>query len=110
MGHVTVTWSPVDWAAGYLVHRASTKDGPFEPIDQHGGDVLAVPQSPYLDPTAGAIDTPCYAVSSLPNIEADDLPLSPPVWGQRGPRRRPGRDPAWMLPPTTGRSPGRGAR
>ncbi len=78
-GHVTITWSPIDGAAGYLVYRAPTRDGPFEPIDQHGGDVLAVPHGPYLDTSAGGVDTPWYAVASLSSIEADDLPLSPPV-------------------------------
>lgn len=83
-GHVTITWSPVDGAAGYLVHRAPTRDGPFEPIDQHGGDVLAVPHGPYLDTSAGGVDAPWYAVASLPAIEAEELALSPPVVATAG--------------------------
>ncbi len=78
-GHVTITWSPVDGAAGYLVHRAPARDGPFEPVDQHGGDVLAVPHAPYLDTSARGVDDPWYAVASLPAIEAEELALSPPV-------------------------------
>lgn len=82
-GHVTITWSPVAGAAGYLVHRASTKDGPFEPVDQHGGDVLAVPHGPYLDTTAGP-DAAWYAVASLQNIEAGAAALSLPAEARPG--------------------------
>ncbi len=78
-GQVTVSWQPVDGAAGYLVHRSAGRDGPFLPIDHGGGDVLAVPHSPSVhtmgDPTAEA----WYAVASLPNIEAQSLALSPAV-------------------------------
>ena len=52
-GQVSIAWSPVDGAAGYLVHRGPSADGPFEAIDQGGGDVLAVPHGPYLDTTGG---------------------------------------------------------
>jgi xylan 1,4-beta-xylosidase len=83
-GHVTITWSPVDGAAGYLVHRAPSRDGPFAPVDQHGGDVLAVPRAPYLDTSAGGADAPWYAVASLPSIEAEELALSPPVEATAG--------------------------
>src|ERR1044071_7564743 len=37
---------PVDGALGYLVHRATSADGPFTPLDHLGGDVLAVPHPP----------------------------------------------------------------
>jgi xylan 1,4-beta-xylosidase len=78
-GHVTISWSPVPGAVGYLVHRAATSGGPFEPIDQHGGDVLAVPHSPFLDTSSDELDAPWYAVASLPDIEAEGLALSVPV-------------------------------
>ncbi len=83
-GHVTITWSPVEGAAGYLVHRASNRDGPFEPIDQHGGDVLAVPHGPYLDTTAAGPDAAWYAVASIPSIEAEAAALSLPVEARPG--------------------------
>ena len=78
-GHVTVSWSPVPGAVGYLVHRAATSEGPFETIDQHGGDVLAIPHGPFLDTSADGLDAPWYAVASLPDIEAEGLALSAPV-------------------------------
>ena len=78
-GQITIEWSPVAGAAGYLVHRGSSADGPFEPIDQQIGDVLAVPHGPYLDTTAPADAAAWYAVSSVATIEAGGGALSGPV-------------------------------
>jgi xylan 1,4-beta-xylosidase len=78
-GQVTIDWSPVAGAAGYLVHRAMAADGPFEPIDQGGGDLLAVPHGPYLDTTRRPGAEAWYAVSSVPTIEAEGGSLSLPV-------------------------------
>jgi xylan 1,4-beta-xylosidase len=50
-GQVTLNWWPVDGAAGYLVRVASSPDGPSEPLDHGGRDVLAVPHGPYVDTT-----------------------------------------------------------
>ncbi len=46
---VHLAWEPVEGALGYLVHRATSADGPFTPLDHLGGDVLAVPHPPYAD-------------------------------------------------------------
>ncbi|NEE01552.1 GH39 family glycosyl hydrolase [Phytoactinopolyspora halotolerans] len=48
-GHVRLAWHHVDGALGYLVYRADSPTGPFEPLDHRGGDVLAVPRPPYAD-------------------------------------------------------------
>jgi len=82
-GQTSIAWSPVDGAAGYLVHRGSSPDGPFEAIDQGGGDVLAVPHSPYLD-TNGSREDTWYAVSTVPTIEAPTGRLSRPVAAEPG--------------------------
>ncbi|HEY8845351.1 MAG TPA: hypothetical protein VIM24_01730, partial [Candidatus Limnocylindrales bacterium] len=84
-GHVTIDWSPVEGAAGYLVHRSESADGPFEPIDQASGDLLAVPHGPYLDTTGPPGGDAWYAVSSVSTIEAEGGALSPPVVPQAGP-------------------------
>ena len=78
-GQVTLEWAPVDGAIGYLVHRADTADGPFEPLDHHGGDtVLAVPHPPYADTQVEAGRARWYAVAAVP--DADTVgPLSAPV-------------------------------
>ena len=77
---MTLDWSPVSGAAGYLVHRGKSADGPFEPIDHDVGDVLAVPNGPYLDTTGPPDDAEAwYAVSSVPTIETEGVALSKPV-------------------------------
>jgi xylan 1,4-beta-xylosidase len=83
-GQVTIDWSPVAGAAGYLVHRGLVAEGPFEPIDQQSGDLLAVPHGPYLDTTGPTGEEAWYAVSSLASIEAEGGSLSPPVATGRG--------------------------
>lgn len=86
----TIDWSPVTGAAGYLVHRGTSRHGPFEPIDQGGGDVLAVPHGPYLDTTsrpgakARGRAKAWYAVSSLATIESQGGALSKPVRPRSG--------------------------
>lgn len=77
-GQVTVSWSPVAGAAGYLVHRGP-RGGTLAPIDHKGGDVLAVPHGPYVDTTVGVGQDHVYAVASLASIDASVGPLSAPV-------------------------------
>ena len=77
-GQVTVSWSPVDGAVGYLVHRGRT-EGELAPIDHKGGDVLAVPHGPYVDTTLGVDGDNVYAVASLSSIDAPVGPVSAAV-------------------------------
>ncbi|QBR92249.1 GH39 family glycosyl hydrolase [Nocardioides euryhalodurans] len=75
---VTLHWSPVDGAIGYQVHVATSADGPFEPLDHAGRDVLAVPHPPYVDTTCAPGEERFYAVSSLSDVHVEG-PLSAPV-------------------------------
>ena len=75
-GHVTLTWQPVEGAVGYLVHRAGSADGPFEPIRQPDVDVPAVPGTSYTD-TATASEQ-WYAISTITTMDASGS-LSAPV-------------------------------
>lgn len=68
VGQVTVTWQPVEGAVGYLVHRAASPDGPFEPVDHRSRDVLSVPHPPYVDTTGEPGTTYWYAVASVPEV------------------------------------------
>jgi xylan 1,4-beta-xylosidase len=78
---VTVRWEPVEGAIGYLVHRAPSADGPWEPVDHGGRDVLAMP-GPVCCDTTGRVGEPCwYAIASLPSAEAEPGELSEPVAG-----------------------------
>ncbi|MFF0264298.1 xylan 1,4-beta-xylosidase [Kribbella sp. NPDC004536] len=74
VGHVTIDWTPVDGAAGYLILRGAGEHGPLEPVDHHSGDVLSVPSPPYVD-TTGTPGTPYrYAVASVPEVTAHGRP------------------------------------
>lgn len=84
-GQVTIAWSPVPGAAGYLVHRSATADDTFEAVDQKSGDVLAVPHGPYIDTTGPPDGEAWYAVSSVATIEtAEAAPLSAPARVDQG--------------------------
>jgi xylan 1,4-beta-xylosidase len=64
-GQVTLRWSPVPGAAGYVVQRADMADGTFQTIDHGGGDVLAVPGPSYADTTGQPGVAYWYSVASL---------------------------------------------
>jgi xylan 1,4-beta-xylosidase len=68
VGHVRLTWSPVDGAVGYLVQRAPATGGEFAPVDHLGGDVLAVPDTWYVDTTGDVGRFYRYAVASVPEV------------------------------------------
>jgi xylan 1,4-beta-xylosidase len=67
-GQVTLDWDVVPGAVGYLVHRSAERDGPFEPIDHGGNDVLAVPHPPYVDTSGDRDREYWYAVAALPEV------------------------------------------
>jgi len=69
-GHVTLHWESVAGAVGYLVHRApagSPRDA-LQPVDHLGGDVLAVPDTWYVDTTGEPGTSYDYAVASVPTV------------------------------------------
>ncbi|WP_216094329.1 GH39 family glycosyl hydrolase, partial [Jiangella alba] len=66
---VTLSWEPVDGAAGYLVHVAESADGPFEPLDHQGRDVLSVPHGPYADTTGTPGVERWYAVAAVASVD-----------------------------------------
>lgn len=70
---VHLDWQPVDGALGYLVHRATSADGPFTPLDHLGGDVLAVPHPPYADTMVEPGETYHYKVATWSDSGAGAL-------------------------------------
>jgi xylan 1,4-beta-xylosidase len=68
---VSLTWSPVTGAIGYQVYAAPTSDGPWQPLDHAGRDVLAVPHPPYADTTGTPGEPRWYAVSSLSDVRVE---------------------------------------
>jgi xylan 1,4-beta-xylosidase len=79
VGQVTISWQPVRGALGYLVHRGDHRDGPFEPVDHGGRDVLAVPASGYADTTGEVGRAYWYAVATVADLEQSPSDLSEPV-------------------------------
>ncbi len=65
-GVVSLDWTEVPGAVGYLVHTAPGPNGPWTPLDHGGGDVLAVPRPPYADTLSGP--GAWYAVASLSDV------------------------------------------
>jgi xylan 1,4-beta-xylosidase len=78
-GQVTLRWTPVLGAAGYVVQRADHPDGRFQTIDHGGGDVLAVPGPSYADTTGRPGVEYWYAVASLSSADGSHGPRSIPV-------------------------------
>ncbi len=76
---MTVRWDPVKGAAGYVVQRAAKREGPFQTIDNGGGDVLAVPGPSYADTTGEPGVAAWYAVASLASADGAHGDLSTPV-------------------------------
>jgi xylan 1,4-beta-xylosidase len=79
VGQVTLSWRPVAGALGYLVHRSDDPEGPFEPVDHGGRDVLAVPASGYADTTGEVGRRYWYAVATVADLEQPPSALSGPV-------------------------------
>jgi xylan 1,4-beta-xylosidase len=74
LGQVTIDWSPVDGAVGYLILRGTGERGPLEPVDHHSGDVLSVPAPPYVDTTITPGTPYRYAVASVPEVTVSGRP------------------------------------
>jgi xylan 1,4-beta-xylosidase len=68
-GQVTLHWDPVAGATGYLVHVSPGPDGPFEPLDHGGRDVLAVPHGPYCDTTSASDSGRWYTVAAVADVD-----------------------------------------
>ena len=75
-GQVTLDWEPVDGAAGYIIERATSPDGPWELLEIGEPEVRPVPHPPYTDtagsPGAGA----WYRVAAAASVKDFDQPRS----------------------------------
>lgn len=77
-GLITLEWSTVAGAAGYLVHRGPAGGGPLEPVNHGGDDVLAVPTTTY-GVAADGDGAFRYAVAAVAAADAPPGPLSAAV-------------------------------
>lgn len=73
-GHVTLNWSPVAGAAGYIIYRGKGEEGEFAPLDHGGSDVLAVPSGPYADTTIQPASLYRYTVAATTAPDAEPGP------------------------------------
>jgi len=69
---------------GYLVHKAPGPDGPWEPIDHAGRDLLPVPGPYYCDTTGEPGEPAWYAVATIVSMEDPPGELSEAVQGTPG--------------------------
>ncbi|HEY3922341.1 MAG TPA: hypothetical protein VGL76_09525 [Gaiellaceae bacterium] len=73
-GQVTLRWSPVDGAAGYIIYR-DAGDG-FAALDHGGSDVPAVPAPPYADTDVAIGTTYRYALAAVVDASLEPGPRS----------------------------------
>jgi xylan 1,4-beta-xylosidase len=73
VGQVTIDWSPVPGAAGYLILRG-VDDEALEPVDHHSGDILSIPSPPYVDTTCTAGTEYRYSVASVAEVTLHGRP------------------------------------
>ena len=78
-GQVTISWTPVPDAIGYLVLRADDATGVPTLIDHEGGDVFAVPHGLHVDTFGDIARAAAYSVASVSSIEAPVGEASAPV-------------------------------
>ncbi len=79
VGQITLRWSRVEGAAGYVISRADHPDGPFLLLDHGGSDVLGVPGPPYADTDVLAGQRYAYIVAAVIEGTAPTAPWSDPV-------------------------------
>ena len=68
VGHIHLSWEPVEGAAGYLIER-SDPDGETRLLQHGGADVPAVPSSPFADTGLDAGTDYTYRVAAVVGAE-----------------------------------------
>jgi xylan 1,4-beta-xylosidase len=89
-GQLTLRWSPVEGAVGYLIYRAEDPDGPWAELDHGNSDVRPVTGPPYSDADVVPGHRYQYAVAAVPAVDHPAGPRTDPVTatalaGQAGP-------------------------
>jgi xylan 1,4-beta-xylosidase len=78
-GQVTLTWRRVEEAAGYLIYRSATDDGPWEPITPGEPIVKAVPDTTFTDTSGPRGEKSWYRVAGAASVEDLEQPMSKPT-------------------------------
>ena len=80
-GQVTLTWEPVDGAAGYVIERAHDPDGPWELLEIGEPEVRPVPHPPFTDTSGEPGHEAHYRVAAAASVKDFDQPRSNVVAG-----------------------------
>ena len=75
-GQVTLDWEPVDGAAGYVIERAPSADGPWELLEIGEPEVRPVPHPPYTDSAGSPGREARYRVAAAASVKDFDQPRS----------------------------------
>ncbi|HEX7171366.1 MAG TPA: xylan 1,4-beta-xylosidase [Candidatus Limnocylindria bacterium] len=78
-GQVTLDWEPVEGAAGYIIERATSPDGPWDLLEIGEPEVRPVPHPPYADTAGRTGETAWYRVAAAASVKDFDQPRSEPV-------------------------------
>lgn len=76
---VTLDWEPVEGAAGYLVLRSDSRDGPFEEVRTGEPNAPAVPHPPFTDTTGAPGRAAWYRVAPVASVDDRNQARSEPV-------------------------------
>jgi xylan 1,4-beta-xylosidase len=77
---VTLDWEPVDGAAGYVVRRADTRDGRYQPLEIGEPWVRPVPHPPLTDTTGTPGRDAWYTVAAVSAVDDHGQPQSEPIY------------------------------
>ena len=75
-GQVTLTWEPVEGAAGYVIERAPGADGPWELLEIGEPEVRPVPHPPFTDTSGTPGREAHYRVAAAASVKDFDQPRS----------------------------------
>jgi xylan 1,4-beta-xylosidase len=75
-GQVTLSWDPVEGAAGYVIERAPNVDGPWQLLEIGEPEVRPVPHPPFTDTSGEPGHEAHYRVAAAASIKDFDQPRS----------------------------------
>jgi xylan 1,4-beta-xylosidase len=75
-GQVTLDWEPVAGAAGYVIERASSADGPWDLLQIGEPEVRPVPHPPFTDTSGRPGHEALYRIAAAASVKDFDQPRS----------------------------------
>jgi xylan 1,4-beta-xylosidase len=75
-GQVTLDWDAVEGAAGYIIERARSTDGPWDMLEIGEPEVRPVPHPPFTDTSGQSGREAYYRVAAAASVKDFDQPRS----------------------------------